>query len=117
MYDVIVVGSGIAGSYIASQINAETLVLEKERRTILKDSGIVSGTFKDFFKDKTLIKQGVKEINFISPSEQQFSISSEEPFVYLLRRRNLSMHLRKIARKNAKLRYETVQKINYLPKW
>jgi flavin-dependent dehydrogenase len=113
MYDVIVVGAGVAGSYIASKLDADVLVLEKDKDIFLKDSGIVSSSFKDFF-NANLIQNNIKQMQFLSPSGIEFVLNADEPFAYLLKRRLFSFHLRKLARKNAKIRYETVRKINYL---
>ena len=70
-------GSGIAGSYLASQLNdLDVLIIEKNRKITLKDSGIVSSDFKKFVKDRSLIQDKIKEMHFISPSGKEFSIKS-----------------------------------------
>jgi len=114
MYDVIVVGAGVAGSYIASKLDADVLVLEKDKDIVLKDSGIVSHDFFEYFNEKALIQDNLQQMQFISPSGLEFVLSADEPFAHILKRRRFSLHLRKLARKNAKISYETVRKINYL---
>ncbi|MCX6818578.1 MAG: NAD(P)/FAD-dependent oxidoreductase [Candidatus Aenigmarchaeota archaeon] len=114
MYDVIVVGAGVAGSYIASKLDADVLVLEKDKDIVLKDSGIVSHECFEYFNEKALIQNDIKQMQFISPSGLEFVLSADEPFAHILKRRLFSLHLRKLARKNSKISYETVRKINYL---
>lgn len=114
MYDVVVVGAGVAGSYIASKLDAEVLVLEKDSRSVIKDSGIVSSDFNNFFKDKALIKNKISEMQFISPSGKSFILGSDEPFAYILKRKDFAQRLRNQARKNAEIRFEKVNNINHL---
>jgi len=112
MYDVIIVGCGVAGGYLASQLNRlNVLVLEKDKNVLLKDSGLVSSHFTEFFP-RGLIKSKVKEMRAVSPSKITFSISSKKPFAYVLKRKQFSMHLRRIARANAEVKYEAVTKMS-----
>src|SRR3989344_4922349 len=91
MYDIIIVGSGVAGSYLSSLLaDFNVLVIEKDKKVILKDSGIVSKNFDNFFDDKKLIKDEIDEMVAVSPSGYKFSLNSESPYAYLLERKNLS---------------------------
>jgi flavin-dependent dehydrogenase len=112
MHDLIVVGAGVAGSYLASKLgNLDVLVLEKSKEA-KKDSGIVSKRILEFFPEKPLRKE-IREMKFFSPSGLSFSLRSEEPFAYFLKR-DFTSSLRKKARKNSEIRYETVNSIEYL---
>ena len=113
MYDVIIVGCGVAGGYLASQLRGlDVLVLEKDNNVILKDSGLVSSHFRQFFP-KRLIKSKIKEMRAVSPSGITFTLGSEKPFAYILKRKGFSRHLRSISRKNADVKYESVKKVTY----
>ena len=96
MYDIIIVGSGVAGSYMTSLLaDFNVLVIEKDKKVILKDSGIVSKKFNDFFDEKNLIKDEIDEMIAVSPSGFEFSLKSEDPYAYLLERKKFSFFLRK----------------------
>ncbi len=113
MYDVIIVGCGVSGGYLASLLKGlNVLVLEKNKKVILKDSGIVSSHFSDFI-DAPLIHERVKEMRIVSPSGIKFSVRAKKPFAYILKRREFSSFLRKSARKNAELKYGAVRSISY----
>jgi flavin-dependent dehydrogenase len=93
MYDVIIIGSGIAGSYIAGKLKKfNVLVIEKEKGIKIKDSGIVSEGIFDFFKGNKLIKDKINKIRFVS---QTNSLTIErEKIAYILEREELSEFLR-----------------------
>lgn len=113
MYDVIIVGCGVAGSYLASLLKGlNVLVLEKDKTVILKDSGLVSKHFRELFPLR-LIKYKVTEMHAVSPSGITFSLSSDKPFAYVLKRKEFSAFLRRTARKNADVKYEAVRKVTY----
>src|SRR3989338_9216347 len=112
--NIIIVGSGVAGSYISSLLaDFNVLVIEKDKKVILKDSGIVSKNFDNFFDDKKLIKDEIDEMVAVSPSGYKFSLNSESPYAYLLERKKFSFFLRKMARKNCDVKYEKSEKIEY----
>jgi digeranylgeranylglycerophospholipid reductase len=111
MHDLIVVGSGTAGSYLASRLKGlDILVLEKSIKT-KTDTGIVSNRIADFLPKKFLGRQ-IKQMRLISPSGLSFSLTSEKPFAYLLKR-DFQSQLRKEAKKNSRIRYETVNSVEY----
>jgi len=113
MYDVIIVGAGIAGCYLAHLINKSdkdlnVLILEKDKKVFLKDSGIVSSKFSNFLKEKKLVKNKITRMDFISPFGEKFFIETKKPFAYILNRKRLSLYLRKIATYSAEIKYEPV---------
>ena len=115
MYDVIILGAGVAGPYLATQLKGlDTLIIEKDQKPVLKDSGIVSNHFKKFFREPSLIQSRIEEMQFVSPSGQRFFLTADEPFAFILNRKQFALHLRKKAKVSAKLKYEKVRKINYL---
>ncbi len=113
MYDVIIVGCGVSGGYLASLLKGlNVLVLEKDKKVTLKDSGIVSAHFSEFVR-APVIRSRVREMRVVSPSGIKISIDSKKPFAYILKREEFSSFLRKSAGKNADLKYEPANKISY----
>lgn len=113
MYDVIIVGCGVAGGYLASKLRGlDVLVLEKDKNVFLKDSGLVSSHFREFFP-ASLIKSKIKEMRAVSPSGITFTLGAENPFAYILKRKGFSRFLRRLARKNAEVKYESVKSMLY----
>jgi digeranylgeranylglycerophospholipid reductase len=109
MYDVIIAGCGPAGGTLAAKLDGlDVLVLEKERNAPLKDSGIVSKRFFDFFDD-SLIETHIDKMEAVSPSGKTFFLRSEEPFGAILKRKRFSYHLRIKARETAEIKYERVR--------
>lgn len=101
MYDVIIVGSGIGGSYLASLLRGlNLLVIEKDKKALPKDSGIVSTHFEKFFK-KAFIKNKIARIDLISPSGKEINITSKKPFAYILKREFFLEYLRSKAMRNS----------------
>jgi flavin-dependent dehydrogenase len=113
MRDIIIVGAGTAGSFLASRLkNKDLLILEKNRKIVLRDSGIVSADFKKFFPEKKLIEEEIREMIAKSPT-REFSLKSEKPFAYILKRIRFAKYLRNSAKKNAEIKYEFAEKIIY----
>jgi len=109
MYDVIVIGSGIAGSYIAGKLkDYNVLVIEKDKEPMLKDSGIVSDNIFDFFRGDKLIKDRINRIRFVSQSNS-ITIERRDPFAYVLEREELTGFLRN--RSEDKTIFETAKEI------
>ncbi|MBS3056034.1 MAG: NAD(P)/FAD-dependent oxidoreductase [Candidatus Aenigmarchaeota archaeon] len=110
MYDTIIIGAGVAGTCLARQITDEmdVLVLEKDSQPGVKDSGIVSNTFLDYFP-KHLVKDSIKEMNLVSPSGKRIRIFSNEPFALIIKRKEFSTYLKK----GLNVRYQTVTDITY----
>ena len=109
MYDVIIVGAGVAGCYLAHRLqnlDLNVLILEKDKKIILKDSGIVSLKFLNFFPEE-FIKNEISRIDFVSPSENILSLQSRKPFALIIKRKKFSRDLRK----NLSIKYERVEKI------
>ncbi len=113
MYDAIFVGGGVAGCYTASLLpkHLDTLVLEKDKKIRLKDSGIVSTRFDSFVQEPRLIKNKVDEIECISPSGKAFSLKSREPFIYILKRKKFSRYLRQKAKERSTFKCENVLEV------
>jgi len=107
MYDIIIVGSGIAGSYLAEKLKRyKVLVIEKDKKISIKDSGIVSEGIFEFFKGNKLIREKISRMRFVS---QNNKIEIEGNIAYILEREDMSEFLRnKIEHKTA---FETVKHI------
>jgi len=114
-YDVIVIGAGIAGSYLAGLLaknKLNVLVIEKSKK-IKTDSGIVSTDIKKIVKlKKSFIKYEIKKMKFVSPSKYEFYLKSEKPYAYILKREEFGYWLRYAARKSgAKFIYNTCERV------
>lgn len=94
MYDIIIIGSGIAGSYMAGKLkDFNVLVIEKDREPVVKDSGIVSDHIFDFFKGDKLIKEKINTVRFLSQSNI-LTVEKRDPFAYILDREEMAGFLR-----------------------
>ncbi len=107
MHDIIIVGAGIAGGYLAQRMqDLDVLVIEKEKNIVPRDSGIVSRRFDNLFgANKKFIKKEIMEMKLISQSNS-FFLNSDRAFAYILEREELLRHLRK-----TNIKYETVKKV------
>jgi flavin-dependent dehydrogenase len=110
MHDVIIVGGGVAGSYLASIISKkyDVLLIEKNPKPVAKDSGIVSKRFFDIFPNdaKRLVKHEIRRMDFTPPSAELFSLKSEDPFAFILEREMFSKFLAKSAAKRSEAVFE-----------
>lgn len=112
MHDVIIAGGGVAGCYMASKLKGlDVLILEKDRKITLKDSGIVSTKIEKFFDVEKFKKTEIKIMECIGPSEGSFFLKSDKPFAYLLKREKFSFFLRREAKKKSEIRYEKIEDI------
>lgn len=112
-YDVIIVGGGVAGCYLASLLgDANVLVLEKNKKIRPKDSGIVSSRIFSFFK-RPPIKASISRMELVSPSGITAMIQDEKPYAHILRRRRFTRFLRQLAKRKADVRYEEARFIKY----
>jgi len=117
MFDLIVVGGGVAGSYLASQIKGrnKVLLIERKKEIIPKDSGIVSTRFNLLFgkNGQRFIKNEITRMDCVSPIGKTFSLSSEQPFAYILRREKFEEELRKNAAKKAEIVYANTSGVRF----
>jgi len=101
MHDVVIVGGGVAGCYLASQLpkDLDVVIIERNKKVIPKDSGIVSTRIEEFIgKDvQHLIEHKINKMECISPSGMKFSLQNEQPFAYILKREKFGVYLRKRA--------------------
>lgn len=95
MHDIVIIGAGVAGSYIAQQLSDEydVLVIDKGHPKI-KDSGIVSRKISTFFKLRPIVKKRITKLELVSPSGYVTRLVSNKPFAYLLHRERLTRILR-----------------------
>ncbi len=108
MYDVIIVGGGVAGTYLASKLGGlNVLLIEKNKNIILKDSGIVSRDFLGFFGEE-LVKDEINRMDAFSPSGRTFILNSRIPFSYIIKRKTFSRLLRTNAQKTSEIIYDNV---------
>ena len=113
MYDVIIVGGGVGGLFLASKLEGlDVLVLERNKKITLRDSGIVSNQFKQLFKTGSIIKDKITGMELLSKS-QSINIHTRKPFAYILKREEFTSHLRKLASKKAAISYEAVTGIDH----
>ena len=113
MYDVIIVGGGIAGSCLASKLDGlNVLLIEKNKNIILKDSGIVSKDFLKFFGGE-LVKDEINRMEAFSPSGHTFVLNSRDPFAYIIKRERFSHLLRTNAGKIATIVYDNVLGVKF----
>ncbi len=112
MHDIIIVGGGVAGCQTArllSDCGLDVVVIEKERNIMLKDSGIVSAEFLNYFP-KYLIAKNIDSMKIVSQCSE-INISSHEPFAHIIHRESFSSYLRK----NLKILYETAIAAKFSP--
>ncbi len=93
MFDVVIIGAGLAGGYLAQRLQGlDILVIEKEPKVIPRDSGIVSTRFGTLFGNR-FIKEEIREMKLVSENNS-FLLNSDKPFAYILEREELLRHLR-----------------------
>lgn len=113
MYDVIIIGAGMAGSYLASQLDGlNVLIIESTRKVKPRDSGIVSSRIFHFLHDRSLIKNRIKTMKLKSQNIE-ITMHTDKPFSFILDREKTSVLMRRAARGNARIIYETAKEIIY----
>ncbi len=115
MYDVIIVGAGVAGSFLAWQlgrIGLKVLLIEKNREVKI-DSGIVSSDINNILRIRSsLIKYKIKKMKFISSSGFSFYLKSKKPFALILRREKFGKWLRRVALNSSDFVMEECRRIS-----
>ncbi|MDI6721398.1 MAG: NAD(P)/FAD-dependent oxidoreductase [Candidatus Aenigmarchaeota archaeon] len=107
MYDIIIIGSGVAGSTIARYLDGfNVLILEKNKKVVPKDSGIVSKRFFEFY-DRKFAEHEISEMELVAPNGSSFFLTDDKPFAYALHREKFAHAIIKDARKCGELRHET----------
>ncbi|MAH43286.1 hypothetical protein CL614_06260 [archaeon] len=113
MYDVVVLGAGVAGSYLCQMLRKQgvSFVLIDKNRQFKDDSGIVSAEFLDLMEDvlgenagKKLIRSKIDIMKIVSSKKISIKLKSEKPFAYLVNRELLEDNLHSgisIAKENA----------------
>lgn len=94
--DVIIVGAGTAGCYLAKQLvksGLDVRILEQSVRTKI-DSGIVSAHFFERVPDRSLIKARIKAMDLVASGGTKINIRSEKAFAFLLNRGKLGKKMR-----------------------
>jgi flavin-dependent dehydrogenase len=101
MHDIIIVGAGVTGCYLAKHLQEDydCLVLEKDRKIKLKDSGIVSRRFLDFYPKKFIAKE-INEFEFVAPSGATITLSADKAFAFILKRKQFTEQARSRIKKS-----------------
>ncbi|MFH0836901.1 MAG: NAD(P)/FAD-dependent oxidoreductase [Candidatus Aenigmatarchaeota archaeon] len=109
MYDVIIVGAGIAGSVLADRLgDLNVLVIEKNRNTKV-DSGIVAAKHIGRTIPKGLVDDKIDKMSLVSPGGRIIDIHTQKPFAFLVNRGKLESYFRKLVKKN--IVYDCVKEI------
>lgn len=109
MHDIIIAGCGLAGGYLNKLLpdSIDVMAIEKNRKIVPRDSGIVSRRFFNLFEGaERFIGHEICVMRINSPS-RSFILSSGKPFAYVLKREKLLKQLRK------NVKYETILGVKY----
>ncbi len=111
MYDVIIVGAGVAGSRLAKNLDGlDVLVIEKSRDPGLKDSGHVSGNFLSLYPDEKVLVQNDR-VEIIGRSAS--STIASEGITYIIDRARFGRRIRK----GIDISYEFVKSVSCRGRW
>ena len=95
MYDVIIVGAGIAGCVLADKLDdagLSIIVIERSKR-LKKDSGIVAYRNVGRTIPRSFIDHNINEITLVSPFGSTASIRTRESFACIIDRQKFNKHL------------------------
>ncbi len=102
MHDVIVLGAGVAGSYLCQLLKKSgvSFVLIDKNRSFKDDSGIVSAEFLDLMEHalgenagKKVIRSKIDLMKIVSSKKKTINLKSMKPFAYLVNRQLLEDNL------------------------
>jgi len=106
MYDVIILGAGVAGSYLAQLLKengVDVVILDKKSKKsgsgFKDDSGVVSIDFLDMMKNigtnfgKRAVRSKIDSMKLVSPSGKTITVKGSEPFALLLNKQILEDNL------------------------
>ena len=113
MYDVIIVGAGIAGTVLAEKLvkqGYDILVIEKSRKLKI-DSGIVASRNLKKTIPLSLIEHKINEMALVSPSGMNIQIKTTKPFAFILDRQKLNRYFIKNVKDS--IVYDDVKKITW----
>ncbi len=111
MHDVIIAGCGLGGGYLNKLLSdgIDVKVIEKSRRIVPRDSGIVSIRFNALLEGaENFIGHEIYRMK-ISSAAKSFMLRSDSAFAYILKREKLL----KFLRKEKNICYETIDNIIY----
>jgi geranylgeranyl reductase family protein len=106
MYDIIIIGAGVTGSYAAgelAQLGYHVCVLEKQQQPGLKTSctGIVSGECLQMLQvDRCLIQNEARSARIFAPSGKYLRVEREDTQAYVLDRPGLDRLMAERAQNN-----------------
>ncbi len=95
MYDVVIVGGGIAGCVLAdklNKVNFNVLVVERSQR-LKKDSGIVANRNVGKMIPKNFIEHTITEMTLVSPFGSSVKLKTKDPFASIIDRQKLNKYL------------------------
>lgn len=94
MYDVIIVGGGIAGTVLADKLNKAGLdvILIERSDKLKKDSGIIATRNLGKAIPRSFIEHRINEMTLVSPFGASAKLRTERPFAYIIDRQKLNKY-------------------------